>query len=278
MGQWGTRAYHSVSRGHKGYQRKKVLPNAPGVGLEGPFSPGYDATRLDTTEAHPKEPDPMATAPRRRAPHQNGYPTSDGRPVAETDWHRELMFHLIAALHAFYAAVRDVYVSGNLLLFYERGNKRKHVSPDVFVVKGVPKHQRPNYLLWEEGKGPDVIFELTSSSTKREDLVKKFGLYRDVLKVREYFLFDPLGDYLDPPLQGFRLAKGDYVPIRPVHGRLPSKVLGLHLDRDGKQLRLYNPLTGEWLPTPEEAVQRAEAEVERLRRELDALRRGNGQS
>src|SRR5665213_544717 len=124
------------------------------------------------------------------------YPTSDGKPMAETDIHRRLMTELIASLQVFYSGDPLVYVSGNLLLCYEEGNRRKHVSPDVFVVRGVPKHERENYLLWEEGQSPRFVIELTSSSTRREDTNKKFELYRDVVKVREYFLFDPMGDYL----------------------------------------------------------------------------------
>src|SRR5947209_4151449 len=165
---------------------------------------------------------------------KNGYPTSDGKPMAETDTHRRLMNALIEILMVFYQAQPRVYVSGNLLLFYVPGNKRRHVAPDVFVVKGVPKGDRLNYLVWEEGKGPDIVIELTSSSTRKEDTNKKFVLYQNTLKVKEYFLFDPLEDYLDPSMQGYRLRKGVYQPIRPVKGRLPSRVLGLHLERDGE--------------------------------------------
>jgi Uma2 family endonuclease len=197
------------------------------------------------------------------------YPTSDGRPMAETDWHRILMNALIDTLWAFFLTAPRVYVSGNLLVFYERGNRRRHLAPDVFVVRGVAKHRRPNFLTWREGKAPELVIELTSSTTKREDLTHKFALYRDVLKVKEYFLFDPLNDYLDPPLQGYRLRAGEYVPIKPVDGRLPSRVVGLHLERAGSDLRLWDPATGLWLPTPEEV----RAENERLRREVAELRR-----
>jgi Uma2 family endonuclease len=207
------------------------------------------------------------------------YPTTDGKPMAETQLHMRLMMALIEALQAFFHQ-RRVYVWGNMLVFYERGNRRKHVSPDVFVVRGVSKRERKNYLIWEEGKAPEVVIELTSKSTRKEDVDKKFQLYRDVLKVKEYFLFDPYAEYLDPPMQGYRLRKGQYVSIDPVAGRLPSQVLGLHLERAGSDLRLWNPETGLWLPTPEEALQqadaarqRAEAENERLRREIEELRR-----
>jgi Uma2 family endonuclease len=203
----------------------------------------------------------------------NDYPTSDGRPMAETDWHRDLMLDLIQTLKAWYASNSNVYVSGNLLLFYRPGDKRRHLSPDVFVVKGVSAHDRPNYLTWEEGKGPDLVIELTSSSTRSEDVNRKFLLYQNTLKVREYFLFDPLGDYLDPPLRGYRLRGRTYAAIRPRKGRLASKVLGLHLEGNGRVLRLYNPLTAEWLPTPLERAIKAETENERLRREVGELRR-----
>src|SRR5262249_50450310 len=149
---------------------------------------------------------------------------------------------------------------GNLLLYYVPGNKRKHVSPDVFVVRGVSKRKRLYYLLWEEGKSPQMIIELTSKSTRKEDLDTKYKLYQDVLKVQEYFLFDPFAEYLNPPLRGYRLSHGKYVPIQPVDSRLPSEVLRLHLERDGMMLRFYDPSTGEWLPTPEERLAQVEAE------------------
>jgi Uma2 family endonuclease len=204
----------------------------------------------------------------------NGYPTTDGKPMAETDQHRKLMIALIETLDVHFADDPDVYVTGNLLLFYERGNRRRHVSPDVFLSKKVRKGDRLHYLLWEEGKGPDLVIELTSSSTRHADTNRKFRLYRDVLKVREYFLFDPLGDYLKPPFQGYRLRGGEYVPIRPVQGRLPSQVTGLHLEAHERELRLYDPATGQWLPTPMERIARAEAEVQRLQQELEARRNG----
>jgi len=240
----------------------------------------------------------MATVP------EIEYPTSDGRPMAESDVHRNDMVGLIEALKVHFKGDPQVYVSGNLLMYYVPGDKHRHVSPDVFVVRGIEKRQRDNYLVWEEGKGPDLTIELTSPSTREEDLETKFTLYRDTLQVREYFLFDPRSEYLDPPLQGYRLSRGRYVPIRPVEGRLPSKVIDLHLERDGSQLRLYDPIRKRWLATPQEnaegrqkaetaerkanaarrraeaaqqreslAREQAESEVERLRRENEELRR-----
>jgi hypothetical protein len=79
------------------------------------------------------EDESISIAPVPVRPWRHGYPTSDGKPLAETDWHRELMLDLIKMLQAFFLAAPRVYVSGNLLIFYQKGNKRKHVSPDVFV-------------------------------------------------------------------------------------------------------------------------------------------------
>jgi Uma2 family endonuclease len=206
--------------------------------------------------------------------------------MAETDFHRTLLSALVETLDDWFSADPAVYVSGNLLLFFEEGNKRRHVSPDVFVVFGVPKRMRPNYLLWEEGRGPAVVVELTSASTRREDTRQKLELYRDVLRVPEYFLFDPFGDYLDPQLQGHRLIGGAYRPMRAAEGRLRSRQLGLLLEADGQHLRLVDPETGRRLPTRAEALraeaqarQAAEAELERLRAENAALRkRPNGRN
>ena len=107
------------------------------------------------------------------------------------------------------------------------------------------------------------------------------------MKVPEYFQFDPTEDYLKPALQGRRLEAGEYVPIAPIEGRLPSEVIGLHLEREGPQLRLYDPVTGRRLlkrmeqrihdamalREAETRANQAEAEIERLRRELEAVRR-----
>jgi Uma2 family endonuclease len=210
----------------------------------------------------------MATVPKKIE-----YPTSDGKPMAETPHHRDLMMDLIRALQDHYAGDPTAYVSGNMMMFYEEGNRRRHLAPDVFVSLGVGDRDRLYYLVWEEGKGPDLVIELTSRTTRREDQGKKRGLYRDVLRVREYFLFDPFADYLKPPMQGYRLEGEEYVPIEPVDGRLPSLITGLHLERDGRDCRLYDPALGRWLPTPAEKIAAAEAELDRLRREVEALRR-----
>jgi Uma2 family endonuclease len=191
------------------------------------------------------------------------YPESDGEPMAETDTHRQLMVALIESLSNHFAEDPEVYVSGNLLLYYVEGDPTKSVAPDVFVVRGVPKGERRIYKLWEEGRAPQVVIELSSRKTKNEDLKWKRQLYA-WLGVTEYFIFDP--EYtLKPPLRAFRLRGGQLVEEAVTAQRVMSRELGLELVNDGRTLRLFNPQTGEFLLTPweEAAAHRAEAEARR---------------
>src|SRR5215207_7984890 len=140
------------------------------------------------------------------------YPESDGKPMAESDIHRDEMVRLIYTLQDAVADRADVYVSGNMLLYFEEGNPRASVAPDVMVFKGVDKHRRRIYKLWEERVPPSVVIEVTSPSTRREDRAKKWALYAR-LGVAEYYLYDPLDEYLHPPLQGYRLDEGEFRAI-----------------------------------------------------------------
>jgi len=206
------------------------------------------------------------------------YPESDGKPMAETEIHRDEMMDTIAALKRRYRDAMDVYVGGNMLFYYVEGQPKHCVAPDVFVVHGVPKRKRRVYLLWTEGRSPSFVIEVTSNSTRREDLAKKKVLY-ERLGVEEYFLHDPLGEYLKPQLQGFRLADGIYQPIpREGDGSLASRTTGLRLRSEGENLRLLDATTGErllWVDEVDTAREEAEAgrqEAEAGRQEAEASR------
>ncbi len=205
----------------------------------------------------------MATTP---SVSEIDYPSSDGRPLAETPIHRKNLLSLIDILERRYADDPWVYVSGNMMMYYVPGDKRRHVSPDVFLARGVSRDKpRDYYLVWEE-HAPDLVIEITSASTRDEDLVGKMSLYQDVLHVREYFLFDPHAEYLDPPLQGFRLdPAGKYALIQPIEGRLPSEVTGLDFEVDGEFLRPLDPVAGHWLLPSHELLEAAEAAREQER-------------
>src|SRR5262249_34098852 len=90
------------------------------------------------------------------------------------------------------------------------------------------------------------------------------------LRVPEYFLFDPFGDYLQPRLQGYRLVSGIHEPMREYP--LRSAILGLELRDEDNALRLYSILTGGRLPTSdEEVLARRAAEAARKEAELRLL-------
>ena len=193
------------------------------------------------------------------------YPDSDGQPMAENDWQLHAMNDAIAALDVYFRRRPDVYVSGDLLIYHEEGNPGARVAPDVFVVLGAAKQ---TYKLWEEPKAPDFVMEVASPKTWQRDAESKRTLYAE-LGVREYWQFDPRGDFLSPPLQGLCLHEGVYhpLPARGVDGTrvLPSEVLGLDLRVEGDRLRFRDPVSGEDLRTLEEA--------ETARREEAAARR-----
>lgn len=189
------------------------------------------------------------------------YPDSDGKPMAETPLHRKVMSHLIDALEDHFAGEPDVYVSGNMLLYYEKGNRSAAVAPDVFVVRGVPKDDdRDVYLLWREGKAPCFVLEVTSKTTRDEDQKSKKSRYAR-LGVEEYFQFDPRSEYLRPRFQGLLLTGGEYQPLRPASdGGLTSRTIEITFRPQGKSLRMADAKTGQLLLTYEEWKEKAEAE------------------
>ncbi len=220
----------------------------------------------------------MATLTPAIPAHQIDYPESDGKPMAETDIHREAMQDTIATLSDFFRDRSDVYVAGNLLLYYEEGNPSASVAPDVFVVYGVAKQQRRTYKVWEEHKTPGVVIEFTSRATALEDQGNKKVLYA-WLGVREYFLCDPLAEYLDPPFQGFRLVDGEYVRLAQDHdGAFMSEVLGLRPRREGVRLRLIDPATGAPLLWPDEVAEARWTAEQQARAEAEARRAAESQA
>lgn len=207
------------------------------------------------------------------------YLESDGMPMAETDRHRDLMIDLIQTLKHHFWEANDVYVSGNLFIYYEEGNPRKSISPDVFVVFGVEKKLRNTYLTWNEANTPDFVLEVASPNTFREDMGKKKDLYASLLAVKEYYIYDPLGQIV-PSFIGYRLIDGEYQEIEFVNDRLPSAVLGLELGEHEGALRLYDPNNSQWLQTPPERAETAEARAEtaEARAQQEALARQNAEA
>ena len=208
------------------------------------------------------------------------YPETDGKPMAESDFQRGPLTYLVEALRLYFQDQPDIYVSGNLLIYFEEGNPRASVAPDVFVVRGVSGHDRRIFKIWEEGKGPDIAIEITSDTTRRKDEVDKPKLYAR-LGVTEYIQYDPTGDYLQPALRGRRLDENDQyqdmdTAVLPDGVlSLTSDVLGIAFHLDGNQLHVFDPHTATYLPTYAEAasaLRQAEARANALEAELAQLR------
>lgn len=202
------------------------------------------------------------------------YPSSDGQPVAESDFQLKPLIYAVEALKISFQERPDVYVAGTLFIYYEEGDPEAVVAPDVFVVFGTEKRERSSYFLWQEPKGPDFAMEITSRRTRSKDLGPKRGTYA-FLGVQEYFLYDPTGDYLTPPLQGLNLVGGQYQPLPGT--TLPSgtytihsTVLGLDLRLEQGELRFYEPSSAQVLHSHGEAEQARQAAEDLARREATA--------
>jgi Uma2 family endonuclease len=207
----------------------------------------------------------------------------DGIPM-ESDWHRAAMNLLIEIITYFWRRRKDFYVGGNMFIYFDPNQvkKRNFRGPDFFVVKGVTDaaRWREAWILWEEdGLAPSLVIELTSSSTEAEDKGPKKEIYEQILRVPEYFCYNPE----TKELIGWRLQTGHYVEIQPdERGWLWSEELGLwigawwgeYLDRPNRWLRFFDPngdlvLTGR--EAEAEARRAAEAEVAQLKAKLKEL-------
>lgn len=203
------------------------------------------------------------------------YPSADGEPVAETYVHFYALLVTLEVLKQ-YLEGQQATVLGNQFLYYAQGFPKLRVAPDVMVVFDVASGGRDNYKIWEEGQVPSVVFEMTSAGTKDQDQTFKKTLYEQ-LEVKEYWLFDPKGEWIEEHLRGYRLRGEQYEPI--ADGR--SEPLQLRLEADGEWIAFYRKDTGEKLLIPSElaqalreateARQQAETRAEQAEREVEQL-------
>jgi len=198
--------------------------------------------------------------------------------MAETGIHVLQIIYLYLALRWWFRAEAQTNVSANMFLYYREGRPKKRLAPDVFVAWGVPKRERRSYKIWKEKQAPQVVFEVTSPRTSEIDLGRKRLIYADI-GIAEYYLFDPFGQYLNPPFRAYRLDGGEYVlrelepfalfPDQPTNGfhgwRLSSEKLNLELRAMPTNrtdipyiLRFFDPNTGEMVIDPEKAMEERE--------------------
>jgi Uma2 family endonuclease len=195
------------------------------------------------------------------------YPESDGKPMGETDTHRTWMMRILDLL-SFRYREQNVYVASDLLVYYEPGQPTRFVVPDDFIVLDCKPGARRVFKTWEEGRVPDVVFEVTSRGTSTEDIVEKPKIYEN-MGVREYFLYDPTGEYLNPALQGYRLQDGVLTEIDKNDGRLACQSLGLELQLADGALEMIDVASGKPLLSEAESYRQ---EAERQRQDAERQR------
>lgn len=183
------------------------------------------------------------------------YPSADGEPVAETYVHLYALLTTLEVLRQ-YLKGRQATVLANQFLYYAQGFPKLRVAPDVMVIFDVEPGGRDNYKIWEEGKVPSVIFEMTSAGTQAQDTGFKKTLYEQ-LEVQEYWLFDPKGEWIENKLQGYRLRGESYQPITDSR----SEPLQLRLAVDGGLIAFTREDTGEKLLIPDELVEALQEEI-----------------
>jgi Uma2 family endonuclease len=199
----------------------------------------------------------------------------------ETERHRDQMLLLIYSLRDAMADRDDVYVSGNMFVYYSQTQAKKNDfrGPDVFVVLDTQKHERKSWVVWEEdGRTPDIVIEITSPSTEATDRGEKMRIYARLLRVSAYYIYDPFSQQLD----GYLLSGREYQPLLPDEaGHLPCPPLGLSLGVFPGRVDLTRSEVTPWLrwvdaegrviPHPGElahaAIEHAEGETRRAEAE-----------
>lgn len=193
--------------------------------------------------------------------------------VSESDSHRLSRSYLDVALRRYFQGRPDVYVSSDMFVYYQRGDREeKKVSPDVFVCFGASKRLRKSYRTWEDVV-PQVVFEITSDSTRLSDAGEKRAKYTE-MGVEEYYMFDPFGEWIPKKLRAYRRQGDELIPLVTGESVLSPR-LGLRLQVEGTLLRLLDPQTGRLLPTEQELeaiAEKATQEAENAKLEAENAR------
>ncbi len=205
----------------------------------------------------------------------------DGVPL-ENAMHGQLSWnYLVRPLQVYFQRIGfRAFVSSNSAVHYAVGVDP--VGPDVYVVNGGEDHGEPGWVSWlGNGLLPTLIIEMLSPSTEHADRGSKKQIYQDIFRASDYFLFQSETG----GVEAYHLRGGRYVRGRADrHGRFRCLSLDLSLgvvdgalrwfERNGVMLPEYRELTNV-ADQERERADRAEAEVRRLREELNRLREGS---
>ena len=197
------------------------------------------------------------------------YPYEADIRMASSQEQLQLMVDCCYAMRDYFSDRPEVYIGMDMLVYYQRYDNTKRVTPDVFVAIDALLPIGRNYRIWDAGKPPDVVWDFAPDSAMKGDPKEKKELYRQ-LGVPEYWSYDTHGAMDGPRLQGFEWFDGRYRklpaerrpgPVRSVY----SPLLDLELHCDGKRLRLCRQSGGAYLRSP------AESERERRKERIGRL-------
>jgi Uma2 family endonuclease len=204
--------------------------------------------------------------------------------VVGTQWHQEAISALTDMLEEVArrrGATWGVCNQIALLALQHEDGTPYDPRPDVMVLAQPLPSGRMSSMSLSEAGVPLFIAEIASDSTVGNDVGDKRLAYA-AIGVPEYIVFDPDGDLFSPPLLGWRLQAGVYVPWKPeADGMWHSASLAVAFqpmqpflgvrDRDGHQIELPRAVRerAEYLEQQLSAVEQARAEEAQRRAELE---------
>ena len=192
-------------------------------------------------------------------------------PEMESSLHYMQLLLLVTCLDWLWRDKNDYFIGANLTIYFSRQQLRNRDfrGPDFFLVKQTQKRSRNSWVVWEEdGKYPNLIIELLSTSTADTDRNLKKNLYQNSFHTPEYFYFSP--DTLE--FAGFRLVGSEYEEIAAnSNGWRWSQELSLYLGIESGKLRYFTEFDS-LVPTPEEAALQGQLQLQQQSIELQQER------
>ena len=140
----------------------------------------------------------------------------DPEPLPDALQQNPHILHVMQILADLFTDRVDTFADTNTIVYYDPADGNRRFQPDVYVAFGVDAaaiRQRNGYLIWEVGKPPDFVLEVTPESTAPLDIGGKRDLYAG-LGIPEYWRFDASGGTMyGAPLVGEHLQNGVYRPF-----------------------------------------------------------------
>ena len=171
-----------------------------------------------------------------------------------------------------------ILIGGEIPIYYgERDpvtHQFPHVVPDILIALNVDTYAIDNRIGYDpiqNGKPPDVVVEIASPSTYRNDAGRKRDTYQ-MLRVPEYWRFDPTGGRMfGQAVIGEQLIDGRYerLPLLHYDGGVvgsTSPLLNLNFRRQRNRIfTIHDPETGQEYEHPQQENARLREELRRLR-------------